>query len=238
MPNNYFRFKQFTVQQDKAAMKVCTDGCLFGAWVADIFRNQTLNILDVGTGTGLLSLMLAQETAGHIDAVEIDVQAFEEAGDNFIASPWHERLRVEHMPFQQYKPPHFYDLLVSNPPFYSGDLPSPNDQRSKALHSTDLTLTELLNGALQVIAPGGKIALLLPARREVEFEVLASQRFLHIIRKAAVRQSPAHGVFRLMYLVSREASEISRPEEIVIKDNDNEYSKRFKGLLKDYYLHL
>src|SRR4026209_1473778 len=121
MPNNFFRFKQFTVHQEQCTMKVCTDSCITGAWVADyILRNQlqVLNCLDIGTGTGLLALMLAQKTGMLIDGVEIDNDAFVQATENFADSPWEKRLHSFHADITTFPTSKEYDLIISNPPFF------------------------------------------------------------------------------------------------------------------------
>src|SRR3954469_11797521 len=126
MANNYFSFKQFIIHQDKCAMKVCTDACLFGAYVADRFQitNSKFHVLDIGAGTGLLSLMLAQKNSTvQIDAVEIDKAASEQAKENFKHSLWRDRLHIHHQPIQEFGM-NTYNLIISNPPFYENDLKS------------------------------------------------------------------------------------------------------------------
>src|SRR6476620_3970566 len=139
MSNTYFRFRQFTVHQERTAMKVCTDACLFGAWVASEIRNEDLErVLDIGAGTGLLSLMIAQNSDAVIDAVEIDDHAYSQVVDNFSSSPWNDRLRVHHCSVQQFEPGCKYDLVISNPPFYEHSLRSPDSKKNMAMHSTHL----------------------------------------------------------------------------------------------------
>ena len=236
MPNNYFRFRQFTVFQDECAMKVCTDACLFGAWVVSIVRNRYMNILDVGTGTGLLSLMIAQATEGRIDAVEIDGQAVVQAKKNFCSSPWPERLFLHHQPVQFFNGSTKYDLVVANPPFYETDLKSPDERRNDALHSSSLTIAGLVPLVKSFMADEGKFAILLPSKRTDEFEQLAALSGFAILHKAVVRQTPRHAPFRAMYIVKDAGGgEPAEYEEMTIKEHDR-YTERFHHLLEDYYL--
>ena len=228
MPNNYFRFKQFTVYQDKSAMKVCTDACLFGAWVAS--KTSAAKTLDIGAGTGLLSLMLAQRSAAHIEAVEIDEHAFEQSQENFNTSPWRDRLKIFHVPIQSFDNGR-YDLIISNPPFYSNDLKSENRKRNLALHSEALNLEELLASVKKLLAEPGSFAVLLPFHRAAYFENLATKYGLYLQEKVLVKQTPAHDYFRVMYILSNiDIPREAHQSEIVIND------ELFKELLKDYYL--
>jgi tRNA1Val (adenine37-N6)-methyltransferase len=232
MPNNYFRFKQFTVEQERSAMKVCTDACLFGAWVASLLDKSDSLILDIGTGTGLLSLMLAQKTNGQIDAVEIDGQAFAEAQDNFNSSPWSERLKAIHVPVQEYFPDHRYDFIISNPPFYDKDLKSDDEKRNLALHSSGLDLPELLKSVKRLLKDDGRFAILLPFKRSREFEQMVE---FSIIQKIVVKPNKDHNAFRCIYLLGKSENE-GLVDELIIKNIDNEYTEQFYELLKDYYL--
>lgn len=234
MANSYFRFKEFTVEQDKCAMKVCTDACLFGAWIAE--KKYTGRILDIGAGTGLLSLMLAQQSAAYIDAVEIDGQAYEQAKENLENSPWRERLSVFNVPIQDYSAGK-YDLIISNPPFFENDLKSADTKRNLALHSGALTLGELLLSVKKMLNDTGKFAVLLPFHRSTELETLALQNDLFPKEKVLVKQTPKHPYFRVMYLYSSLVS-ASEPHltEITIKDDTNNYTESFKYFLKNYYL--
>lgn len=266
MPNPFFRFKQFTVFQNHCAMKVCTDACLFGAWVvhhmqahntplmADlpqmpgdlspdpgIHRAAVRHILDIGTGTGLLSLMTAQgipEAA--IDAVEIDREAAKQAGENFTGSPWQQRMQVYHMPVQKFAntSPALYDLIITNPPFFENDLKSSDAQRNLALHSEALSLEELFRVADQLLGPTGKMAVLLPSRRVTDFTTLAASFGFSIAVTAEVQQTPLHPFFRCMFIADRQPALCLPPQTIVIRDETNQYTPEFASLLAPYYLYL
>ena len=237
MANDFFRFKQFIVHQDKSAMKVCTDACLFGAWVAKEAHGGIKNILDIGSGTGLLTLMLTQKIGAHADAVEIDEGAYQQSTDNFLRAPWAHRLRVHHTSIQLYNPSGKYDLIVSNPPFYKNSLQSPEAKRNVALHSASLNLEELLSRASDLLDSDGEFAVLLPPARVSVLEELAAAYGLVILRKCGVRQTPSHSLFRYMYLFTRNNSEKNGLiDEIIIKDSEGNYTARFYELLKDYYL--
>ena len=230
MPNTYFRFRQFTVHQDRTAMKVCTDACLFGAWVASETRKEKIErVLDIGAGTGLLSLMIAQQIDALIDAVEIDKNANAQACENFATSPWNDRLKVHHTALQQFDPLHHYDLIISNPPFYENDLRSPDDQKNLARHSTQLGVDELFISVKRLLAPGGKIGLLVPYSRVETIERKISESKLFINKKATVKQTENHSPFRCMYLLSKVFSDYSE-RKITVKDEE------FNMLLKNYYL--
>jgi tRNA1Val (adenine37-N6)-methyltransferase len=244
MPNGYFQFKQFTVHQEACAMKVCTDACLFGAWTVEKVKSQKgkiKKILDIGAGTGLLSLMLAQATPAAIDAVEIDIPAALQASGNFAASPWQQRLRVHTLPVQQYTGADSgYELVVSNPPFFENDLKSSDSKRNLALHSAALPLEELFTAAGRLAQPQGLFALLLPWHRHDEALALAGKHHWQVQASAAVQQTPRHMPFRTMLLLGRgsNAAGTAVPERIVIKDADNAYTTAFTQLLSPYYLHL
>ena len=230
MPNTYFRFRQFTVHQNKAAMKVCTDACLFGAWIADeTSGKQIQRILDIGSGTGLLSLMLAQATDSVIDAVEIDENAYQQTLENFTASPWHQRLNGHRGAVQEYNTHFLYDLIVCNPPFYENDVRSPDPKKSVAMHSTQLSVDELIKNMKRLLAPGGTIAILIPHSRMEQIERILKANQLFIEKKILVKQTEKHQPFRCMYMLKEIFSQYSE-RKITVKDED------FNSLLKSYYL--
>lgn len=221
-------------------MKVCTDSCLFGAWIAAEIEQKKINaetILDIGAGTGLLSLMLAQKTNACIDAVEIDKNSFHQAIDNIAASPWHERIKLFHSNIKNFNPGFKYDLIISNPPFYENDLPTQDEGNNISKHSTALSLEELIIISKNFLSEDGILAALLPWHRTILFENIALKYSLFIKEKVKVKQSTSHNYFRTMLILKKTKSETIETE-LTIKNSENEYSDEFKSLLKDYYLYL
>ena len=220
-------------------MKVCTDACLFGAWVAsEIATNIELqNCLDIGAGTGLLSLMLAQKTTALIDAVEIDTAAFEQAKENIHQSQWSEKISVINTDISSFETIKKYDCIISNPPFFEGDLKSSNSNKNAAKHDTALTLQQLLQVVDKTLHPQGYFAILLPYHR-VDFFIEAAAKYaLYLTKKVLIKQTPMHDYFRAMLLFTRQQTIIVN-EEIIIKGEANNYTEAFTRLLKDYYLFL
>lgn len=238
MPNNYFQFKQFTIHQELCAMKVCTDACLFGAWAADSLQNKAINsILDIGAGTGLLSLLLAQRTTAAIDAVEIDTGAFLQATENFLQSPWKERLHITNTDISTFTVEKRYDCIISNPPFFEDDLKSPQQNKNAAKHDTTLTLPVLLQQVKLLLKEDGCFIVLLPYHRVDYFINEALQHNLFCVEKVLVKQTPNHNYFRGMLLFSTNKTEAAI-KKITVKDNTGNYTPEFTTLLKDYYLYL
>ena len=219
-------------------MKVCTDACLFGAYVADMVKTKaSANILDIGTGTGLLSLMLAQRVAAAIDAVEIDEAAYQQAKENFENSPWKERLTVYNSDVLQFETGKKYDCIISNPPFYENDLKSSDTNKNNAKHDTSLTLEQLLVVAKKHLTDDGMFAVLLPYHRTDYFIKETIKNDLHLSRKILVKQTEKHDHFRSILIFTCQQSMLTE-ETISIKTADDKYSVRFAELLKDYYLYL
>jgi len=243
MANSYFQFKQFTIHQDRCAMKVTTDACLFGAWIVDEVKSQKLkvkNALDIGAGTGLLSLMFAQKNPGiEIVAVEIDEDAEKQANENISASQWKDRIVVLEGDVKDYNFSEKYDLIISNPPFYENELQSESEKKNTAHHSENLTLKELLDVIKTNLNSDGIFFLLLPYKRNEEIKKLFKDHQLHISKMIFVRQSVKHDYFRVMIkgnLIGKE-KEIEF-DEMSVWDEKQQYTNEFVQLLKDYYLHL
>ncbi len=222
-------------------MKVCTDACLFGAWTAKIIIHKQLPcnlILDIGTGTGLLPLMLMQQSGNsQIDAVEIDTAAAKQAAANFAASLWQERLRVFNTPIQSFTSPGQYHFIITNPPFFQNDLASSDAQRNVALHSHQLSLEELLAAVQKHLTATGHFAILLPYHRTPSFELLAQKAGFYLHIKTKVQQTPVHPPFRSMLLFGK-AQKAVESSTIIIKNKEGNYSEEFTALLQAYYLYL
>lgn len=220
-------------------MKVCTDACLLGAWAAAYIaeNNDIKNIADIGTGTGLLSLMLAQKNNASIDAIELNKDAAEQAQQNFHESPWKSRLTVFNDNILSFAPPKKYDFIISNPPFFEEDLKSSNSHRNIAMHSTTLTLQQLLQQIKRLLQADGSAAVLIPYNRNAYFEKrLQAEDFFatHIMH---VKQSVNHDFFRSLYIFSFREKE-KEFSQISIQDAERQYSAEFTALLKAYYYKL
>jgi tRNA1Val (adenine37-N6)-methyltransferase len=221
-------------------MKVCTDACLFGAWAAtkiDSSKSIVENALDIGAGTGLLSLMLAQKSNALIDAVEIDDSAVWQTQENFENSPWKERLSIYKGPIQKFTTTNTYDVIISNPPFFIQSLKSDVHQKNVAKHTEALSYRQLIENVLRLLKSDGKFYVLLPYQEFKTFETICNDR-LQLIEKADIKQTAKHGFFRTMGIFARAASKELSSEIIIIKDGDNKYTDQFQSLLIDYYLYL
>jgi len=237
MANQFFRFKQFTVHQEDCAMKVCTDACLQGAFTA-AYINKVSRILDIGTGTGLLSLMLAQRfNDASITAIELDTAAAGQATRNFEAAPWAAGMQVINADARTLKSAEKFDLIITNPPFYEGDLKSPDQLRNQAMHATTLSYAALLDIIDQHLSADGVFSILLPYPPFANFEVLAKSKGFFPRKVLHIQQSVNHGRFRTIAVFGR--SSATRDEETMsIRNAANEYTSEFKNLLQPYYLYL
>jgi tRNA1Val (adenine37-N6)-methyltransferase len=238
MGNSYFQFKQFRIEQEGSAMKVCTDSCIFGAYIASQLPDQK-NVLDIGAGTGLLSLMYAQmHPNAQIDAVEIVPEAAQQTLLNFKASPWSKRFQVLVGDVKSLKLP-LYDFVFSNPPFFLDDLKSADKARNEAMHATSLNYPDLATVLKACTQPNGTIAILLPNSHFHSLEkcLLPQWRCYHTLN---VKQTPKHDYFRTIGLFTQK-SEKELPfktNSITIQDENRQYTPEFTALLKPYYLHL
>ncbi len=240
MANNFFKFKQFTIFQDKCALKVCTDTCLFGAYVANEIVQRKWKIgtcLDIGTGTGLLSLMLAQKIDMGIDAVEIDSSAFLQANENISQSIFNKKITVYHKDILLFDKQNKYDIIISNPPFFENDLLSDNIQKNRAKHNASLVLDDLIMTVNRLLNDTGFFCVLLPYHRLDYFEKTALKYDFYLSKRVVVKQTIAHDYFRGILFFSKQKTNCKQ-EELCIKDEAGNYTSKFISLLKDYYLHL
>ncbi len=239
MANTYFQFKSFRINQEDCAMKVCTEACLFGAWLADEFRDKDLpSALDIGTGTGLLSLMLAQQAKlTQIDAIELDEPAGNQATANFKASPWADRLELFQGDALSYPFPRRYSLVFTNPPFFEQSLLSPDVRLNQAKHERGLDLSSLLQLAERVTEVNGSFAILLPyPRTETLLEKICTSEF-QLLKRMDICQTERHTPFRSFCLFSKTVPRTETLTSIRIREYGN-YSAEFIRLLQPYYLYL
>ncbi|WP_195374221.1 MULTISPECIES: methyltransferase [Parabacteroides] len=236
MANPYFRFKKFIIYHDKCAMKVGTDAVLLGAWAE---TTQCKNILDIGTGTGIIALMLAQRSSAEIDAIDIDKDAYIQATENAIASPFVERIKVIHSSctdFVMSNPQKKYDLIVSNPPYFINSLKCPDNKRTVARHTDTLRLPDLIREVRTLLSPTGRIALVLPHEQLDEVRELASTNHLYIYRQTDVIPVPGAQPKRLLIELSVTEENIKKRDTLIIEEARHQYTPEYIALTKEFYL--
>ena len=232
---NKFDFKQFSVYHDRSSMKVGTDGVLLGAWVN---VTNTKRILDVGTGSGVIGLMLAQRTdeKTHIDAIDISINDCDQARENIARSPWPKKISVHHSSLQLFERDQ-YDLIVSNPPFFINSYKPPTVNRATARHTETLSHHELLLHAKRLLIASGKLAIVLPLTEANQFQGIAQQCGWHCARKCTFQSKISKPIERI--LLEFQLVEIPFKEErLVLYDENSEWSAAYRDLTQDFYLKL
>lgn len=230
-----FQFKQFTIAQDRCAMKVGTDGVLLGAWTP-IFH-QPYSILDIGTGTGVIALMLAQRShAEQIDAIEIDADAYEQATENFENSPWNDRLYCYHAGLDEFvaEVEEEFDLIVSNPPFYTDTYKSGDVSRDNARFEDALPFEELVEAADFFLSEQGIFAVILPFKEEEKMLTLCKERDLFPLKITRVKGTPTSEIKRSLLAFSRLQQEPIQ-DELIIETARHQYTQEYIQLTKDFY---
>jgi len=235
--NNYFQFKQFRIHQEKSAMKVNTDGVLLGAWTN---LDGAKTVLDIGAGTGLISLMIAQRSVAFITGVEIEKNAAEEAQRNVQNSEWSNRISIQHSSFQEFVKTanHHFDVIVSNPPFFSNSVKNTNPHLSMARHNHMLPFEDIIAGSKNLLGDDGILSLILPAAAAPEFIEEALQENLFLKRQTLVKPFPHKAPNRCLMEFSKAQSVQENTSMSVFDESGKEYSEEFKTLARDFYLKL
>lgn len=231
-----FNFKQFHVNQDRCAMKIGTDGVLLGAWTPII--NNPYNVLDIGAGTGILSLMLAQRSnAEQIDAIEIDEDAYEQCVENFEASPWGDKLFCFHAGLDEFvdEPEDEYDLIISNPPFYTDDYKSDNTSRDLARFEDALPFEELIEAAALLLSDNGIFSVIIPFKEEERFISMCKELDLFPLKITRVKGTPTSEIKRSLLAFCR-MEQTPLIDELVIEISRHNYTSEYIELTKDFYL--
>ena len=235
--NSYFQFKQFTVHQDRCAMKVCTDACVLGVWAES---GNSKRILDIGAGTGLLSLMTAQRyPSARIDAVELDQNAYLQAVDNVAASPFSEQVSLFNTAIQEFEPGYQYDSIITNPPFFQSDLLSPDLQKNQAHHSTSLTFDDLLKAIARLLTDEGQFNILLPTDEAAIFYRKVTGAGWFLTRNLTLQHNKDKKPFRRLMAFSRSyfvGNEITNGALSIYGGDNKVYDPEFKRLMKDFYM--
>ncbi len=232
-----FQFKQFSVQQDQCAMKIGTDGVLLGAW-APVEQNP-FSVLDIGTGTGIIALMLAQRSnAAQIDALEIEENAYEQATDNFENSPWNDRLFCFHAGLDEFmeEPEDEYDLIVSNPPFYAEDYKTNDEQRDLARFQDALPFEDLIEAADLLLSENGILAVIIPFKEEERFLAIANEFELYPIKITRVKGTPTTEIKRSLLAFKRFELPTLYSDELIIETARHQYTPEYIELTQEFYL--
>jgi len=234
--NDYFQFKQFRINQDRTAFKVGTDGVLLGAWV-DI--EQVRKVLDIGTGTGLIALMLAQRSDAEINAIDIDETSVLQAAENISNSPWGDRIRLFHTSFQDfvYDKPDKYDLIITNPPYFANSYKSPGHARNLSRHHISLSFHELLKGVTEVLDTTGIFALILPVSEGEKLLRMVNSYDLFLKRRTDVIPVAGKEVNRYLMEFTNEKQVATYKNELIIQDRiSREFTEEYKEITRDFYI--
>jgi tRNA1Val (adenine37-N6)-methyltransferase len=236
MGSKPFQFKQFSVAQDRSTHKVGTDGVLLGAWVR--LHADIRSVLDVGTGTGLIALMLAQRTSENttIDAVEVEEEDARQAKENVQHSPWAGKIRIHISRVQDFLPEKKYDLVISNPPYFVNSWLPPENKRSQARHAQLLPFEDLLRHSHRLLAPGGRLAVILPYTEGLMFINLARSFGLFPSRRTAFRSRAHKPLERVLVELSSEGGYEQPENELVLYTHGDTWSDEYRSLTRAFYL--
>ena len=231
-----FQFKQFSIQQDRCAMKVGTDSVLLGAWCP--IENNPFSVLDIGAGTGILSLMIAQRSnAEQIDALEIDEDTYEQCVENFETSPWGDKLFCFHAGLDEFvdEPEDEYDLIISNPPFYTDDFKSPTTSRDLARFEDALPFEELIEAAALLLSDNGIFSVIIPFKEEERFVSMCKELDLFPLKITRVKGTPTSEIKRSLLAFCR-IEQTPLIDELIIEISRHNYTPEYIELTKEFYL--
>jgi tRNA1Val (adenine37-N6)-methyltransferase len=235
MPESVFQFKKFSVSQDRSAMKVGTDGVLLGAWVMPA---SAAAILDIGTGTGLIALMLAQKSTAFIDAIDIDRDSCSQAIENVSQSPWPDKIKIVNCPLQEFRPGKRYDLIVSNPPYFIDSFAATDEARNIARSaSASLSFAQLVDGVVRLLSASGRFCVILPSKEGLFFRELAEQSGLFCNHITHVKTKMSKPEKRVLMEFGRSGEELIEDELIIHEEKDDRvYTDQYKMLTREYYM--
>ena len=237
MSQQTFVFKKFSIHQHKCAHKVGTDAVLIGSW-AEVSAANT--ILDIGTGTGIIALMMAQKSDAQIDAIDIEQGSFEQATENAEHSAWAERMKVYHSSLQDFaKTVHKkYDVVITNPPYFVDSSKAPDEERNHARHTDTLTFKELIRGVFSILNSTGMFYIILPTKEALDFKALAEKEDLHLVKLLRVKTKSTNDVEKRHIMLFKFTNEKFSEETISIENEGrHNYTEEYKKLTGDFYLH-
>lgn len=234
MSGQSFVFKQFVVKQHNCGMKVGTDAVLLGAWAC---MQRANTVLDVGTGTGIIAMMLAQRSQATIDGIEIDIDAYIQAVENSTNCKWKDRLNMYHKSLQDYSRvcEKKYDAIVSNPPYFSNSLQAASESRTVARHTCTLKFEELAEGIASLLNLNGIFATILPPKESEDLIRIVKRHKLHLTRLTRVQTCASKAPKRMLMQFGFNPTSFSE-DTLVIENADHSYSESYKDLTKDFYL--
>ncbi len=237
MSNNYFQFKQFKIVQENCAMKITTDACILAAWTP-ILLNSSF-VLDIGTGTGILPLFLAQRNNFiTIDGIEIDLNAAMQAKKNVYSSPWYNRIEILNGDMRTFNFSKKYDLIITNPPFFNNCLLSTKETKNLARHTQSFTYLNLIYAIERNLSPNGYFSILLPLPEFLIFEKTAKANSYYIFEKLCVKHREETKINRIVALFCKTKNTNFNETVLVIKDTQDNYAQEFIKLMQPFYLNL
>ena len=235
MANNYFQFKQFKIVQDGCAMKVGTDGCLLGGWF-DCSRSR--NILDVGSGSGLIAIMAAQRCRATVTGVEIDCDAARQATENVKNSPWSDRISIINEDLLSYTTEERFDTIVSNPPYFVNSLKCDNDARTTARHSDTLSNDSFFKKCKKLLTEDGRVSIIIPSDISTDWQEVAINNGFHVSRITHIKTTPNKMAKRVLIEFSTCKPQEMHEETLILEKSRGVYSDEAQEILKDFYLKL